>query len=397
MPTVPMYDPRSPQVRTDPYPVYRAMRAHEPVTHVPTAGTWFVTSHEHCLAVLCDPRFSAHQGQQLRQRSTALPTSMLTADGPEHVRLRGAAAPAFGPEAMVRTRSWLAPLVGGAVRRLCGVLGSGSDVDLVDSFAQPLAEAVLGRFLGLTEAELPEFAAWGRAVSVNLDPFADPEAGGHAAGQMLEMLERFAEHLQARSAQPADDALSVLAGSHAAGVLSPGEALSAAGLLVVGGLDPLANLVANAAAAMLEQPQPKASARPGSRTRTVCEEFLRYDAPIQFTARSATRDVELGGRRISAGENVVILLGASNRDPARFADPDRLDPDRRTNPHLSFGAGAHVCLGAPLVRLFANLIVEALPQQMPALTAGRTPAVRGAAVVPRGYEHLPVRLSSAVP
>jgi cytochrome P450 len=101
--------------------------------------------------------------------------------------------------------------------------------------------------------------------------------------------------------------------------------------------------------------------------------------------------VDLGARRIAAGDKVVVLLGAANRDPDRFANPDRIVLSRRINPHLSFGSGVHVCLGAPLVRLLAELICEALPHPMPTLVAGRAPAVRSSAVVPRGYHYLPIR------
>jgi cytochrome P450 len=389
MATVPVFDPRRPDVHADPYPLYRSMRSLAPVSHVPSAGTWFVTSHEHSLAVLRDKRFSASKGQRLRLRRTALPPSMLTTDPPEHTRLRRAAAPAFEPAAMARVRAWMAPTAAAGVRDLCHALGSGDEVDLVSGFARPLAVSVLGRFLGMGQAELPELADWGAAVAVNLDPFADPDTDGHAARQMQQMLERFADHLHARSLRPADDALTVLARAHTAGALTPGDALSTAGLLVVGGLDPLTDLIGNAVAAMLGTSA--AGLESGGRLRTVVEEFLRFDAPIQFTARQATEAVELGGQRVSAGDNVVVLLGAANRDPARFTDPDRVVPDRRTNPHLSFGAGPHACLGAPLARMFAELILEALPRPLPPFTAGHSPAVRRPATVPRGYQQLPIR------
>lgn len=384
-----VYDPRSPATRDDPYPIYREMREHEPVLHMPSAGTWFVTSHEHCLAALRDPRLSARKGQRMRLRSSALPVSMLTTDPPEHTRLRHAAAAAFDPAAMTRTKSWMRPVVGSGVRRVCRALDAGAEVDLAGDFAQPLAAAVLARFLGLHGDEVEEFARWGRAVAVNLDPFADPDADADAGQQMRAMLERFADHLQRRTVRPTDDALTVLARSHQAGALSPGEALATAGLLVVGGLEPLADLVANSAAALLGL-----SARPvvpEGRSRTAVDELLRFDAPIQFTARHATADIDLDGQRIPAGDNLVVLLGAANHDPARFADPDHLALDRRTNPHLSFGAGAHACLGAPLARLFGELIIDALPRPLPVLAPGGTAPTRRRAVVPRGYESLPIR------
>ena len=273
------------------------------------------------------------------------------------------------------------------VRQFGQTLASGANVDLVSDLAEPLAVGVLGRFLGLQDSDLPDLALWGRAVSVNLDPFADPRAGDVSAMAMQEMLERFANLLH----MPADStgALAVLSRSHAGGFITPAEALATAGLLVVGGLDPLAAVVSNAAAALLAAP-PRA-APTTTRTRTAVDELLRIDAPIQFTARMATQAVLLGNREIPAGDHVVLLLGAANRDPTRFADPDSVILDRRTNPHLSFGAGAHVCLGAPLVRIFGELIVDSLPASLPPIEV--VTDVRSDAVVPRRHSHLVLRRS----
>jgi cytochrome P450 len=374
-------------VRLDPYPVYRELRERDPISFVPAARTWFVSTHAQCLAVLSDRRFSARQGQQLRLRSTALPVSMLTTDAQDHARLRGSAADAFEPGAIARARTWMQPMVQQAVRRIFVDLNAGRETDLVTGLAEPLAVAVLGRFLGLGKEDLPAFASWARAVSVNLDPFVDPAEDHRAVPAMREMLERFADLMHS----PGDPsgALSVLARSHSAGTMSAAEALATAGLLVVGGLEPLVAFVSNAAAAIVSSPPVAVDC--GGRARTVVDELLRFDAPIQFTARRAIADVELGRRRIVAGDHVVTLLGAANRDPARFANPDRLMLDRRTNPHLAFGAGVHVCLGAPLARLLGELMLKALPHPFPELVIAGTP-VRSPAVVPRGHLYLPVRL-----
>jgi cytochrome P450 len=365
------------------------MRQREPVTFVPAADLWLVTSHEHCRAVLRDERFSASRGQLLRQRRDPLPTSMLTTDAAEHVRLRAGVTDAFAPRALGRCRGWIREIVRDRVRRFLSALESGADADLVADFSRPLAVAVLGRFLGMPDDESAEFGGWSRAVAVNLDPFADGSSFDGASRQMHRMLWRFAEHLHARSADPRDDALTVIARSHAAGMISAAEALSTVGLLVVGGVEPMSDAIANSAAALLEsrvvRPHDSVS------VRTAVDELLRFDSPIQFTARRATEDVVLGARRIAAGDKVVVLLGAANRDPERFANPDRVVVNRRPNPHLTFGSGAHVCLGAPLVRLVAELICQALPHPVPALVAGRAPAVRSLAAVPRGYITLPVR------
>ena len=221
-------------------------------------------------------------------------------------------------------------------------------------------------------------------MAINLDPFADPGRQGAAADAMHDMLGRFADVMH----RPTDEhgALSVLAHGHAGGMVSAGEALSAAGLLVVGGLEPLVGFATGSVMTLLT-----ASVEGGygaSRTRTLVNELLRYDPQIQFTARGALVDVDLAGTRIPQGDHVVALLGSANRDPERFDQPDRLVLDRRTNPHLSFGAGPHACLGAPLVRLFGELVVQAVPRPCPRLAIRE--AVRSDAVVLRGHRRLVV-------
>ncbi|HEY5783803.1 MAG TPA: cytochrome P450 [Microlunatus sp.] len=394
----PSFDPRSPAVRADPYPTYAALRARDPVHHIPAARTWFVAGYRDCRAVLTDPRFSAAQGQLLRARTTPLPPTMLSADPPEHERLRAAVAPAFRPDALQRIRSWLRPLVDERVRRVQEALDAGEQVDLVSELAEPLAATTLNRFLGLAPADLEDFTGWAREVSVNLDPFADPDQLGTAAEAMHQLLSRCAEELY-RPRDP-DGALARLATSHDAGQISPAEALASAGLLVVGGFDPLIVVSADVVAALLTGTTPSAGAGvadvvAGGPPRAVVEELLRYDAVIQFTARRALVDVELGGIPIPAGDHVVVLLGSANRDPDRFDEPDLLRSGRRPNPQLSFGAGPHVCLGAPLVRLLGELMVAALPERGRSAGDRRAvvvEAVRSPGVVPRGHRRLVVSL-----
>ncbi|WP_436760450.1 cytochrome P450 [Streptosporangium sp. V21-05] len=406
--TEPAYDPRAPEIHADPYPAYRALREHDPMRLVPGARVWFLTRHRDCLTVLGDARFSARQGQRLRQGHAALPVSMLNTDPPDHTRLRRAATPAFLPRALREYERALAPLVTAWVSRVREAAGLGREIDLATGFARPLAVRVVAGFLGLPDDDLPDFGGWADAVAGNLDPFAGPGRGGEEA--MSAMCDRFADHLFARIADPRPDAFTVLARGHAEGLLAPAEAMATAGLLVVGGVEPLADMITNAVAALLaepgrwhdlaspgrspERPPPPETRSPETRSpeRRAVEELLRIDPPIQFTARTAGEDLVVGGRSIRRGDGVVPLLGAANRDGARFADPDRLDLGRRVNPHLSFGAGPHTCLGAPLVRLLAGLLVSAI-RGCGAEPRPGAPAVRRPGVVPRGYASLPVRWS----
>ena len=265
-------------------------------------------------------------------------------------------------------------------------LTGGAEVDLVDAFAVPLAADVLGRFLGVPEADLAAFSQWGEAVAAQLDPFADPQPDSPAERAMAEMLDRFADYLVVPAA---DSALEVLARGYADGRLSAGEVMSTVGLLVVGGLEPLADVLVSAIAVLLRmiQRQPLAD----SEIRRGFEELLRYDPPIQFTARTAAADVTVGECPVLRGHTVIALLGSANRDSARFADPDAVVLDRRTNPHLAFGAGPHACLGAPLARAVGQTVLRRIGPLLPSLQPNLAAALRRPGSVPRGYLRFPVR------
>ena len=385
------FDPRDPSVRADPYAAYERLRADGPASYLASARTWFVTSHELCQAVLRDPSFSARQGQDLRSRSDELPTTMLTTDPPEHTRLRGAAAPAFGPAAVAGIEERLAPVVRRTVADVVGRLRAGAEVDVVADLARPLAVRAVAELLGLGADDLPGLAEWGEHVGAHLDPFADPDGDEVVAEAMHAMLDRFAELMHEASGDgPALGGLAVLAAAFRAGDISAREALSAAGLLVVGGLDPLVAVVGSSVAALMESGEVVATSP--DQVRALVEELLRYDPPVQFTARRATRDLGLGADLVREGEGVVVLLGAANRDPATCPHADRLQPGPH-RPHLAFGAGVHTCPGAPVVRLLLRLVLEALAAEgSPALEAGAEPPVRDDAVVPRGFDHLWVRM-----
>lgn len=385
----PTYDPRTPETWHDPYPGYHALRAHDPVCYQPSARLWLVSRHADCRTVLQDDRFSAQQGQRVRVRDDPLPVSMLNTDPPEHTMLRAAVAPAFSRPALRAAQPWITHEIDAALRELRLPLAAGGDVDLAAEFAQPLAARLLGRFLGLADDDLADFARWGPAVSAHLDPFARPDRSSRANVAMTAMIECFEKYRAARLAD-GRDVFTVLARAHGGGQLSMEQAMSAAVLLVVGGFEPLADMIGNAVAALSATGLLDADWPDAVPVREAREELLRFDPPIQFTARTALADVWLGDRLVPRGHSVIALLGAANRDPARFPDPDRLRLGRCDGPHLSFGAGPHVCLGAPLVRLVCDLLLSATWRRLPLLRPGTTPPVRRPGVVPRGYLSLPV-------
>jgi len=386
----PTYNPWRADVQVDPYPTYRALRSADPVHFHPYARIWFVTRHRDCVTVLRDARFSARLGQELRTRSESLPESMLTADAPEHARLRGPAHGLFAPSALLALRPWLA----GLVRRLLDELEARGGGDVIEDLAVPLALEVLGDLVGVPEADRGRFAALTVAASVNLDPLAPPEAQAQATKAAHE-LDRYIADASAAVPEGEHDLVGrLLRSERRRAALTEDEIAGIGTLMVIGSYEPMVHLIGNGVLALLRCPaeleRVRASDGDGL-TRGGVEELLRFDSPVQFAARGALADVDVGGVTIERGQAVVVLLGAANRDPDVFEDPDRLDLGRRPNPHLAFGAGAHTCLGAPLARLVACEATGALLRRFPDLELAGEP-IRRASQVPRGLSVLPVRV-----
>lgn len=386
----PVYNPFDPAVRRDPYDAYGVLRATRPVWHLEGAGVWFVSRHADATAVLHDRRFSAHEGQQVRRREGGLPPSMLSTDPPQHTRLRHAVQGCFTPSHLAA----LTERAAARVRSLAGGWAPGQVIDAVTDVARPVVLDVLCRLMGVPDSagERAFFAAQAAAVAPELDPLLDPAAQQEADAALDDLLAWFADLLGERRAHPRDspdgDVLDALVHAHGAGTVDPGEALTTCALLVIGGFEPLVDLVAGGLALV-------AASGGGERPHlyggwsTLVDEVLRYDAPIQFAARVPTEDVSVGGERVGAGQPVVVLLGSANRDPAAFDGPDRFHPARRPNPHLAFGTGTHHCLGAGLSRQVAAAVFATLAERFPAMRPAARPVVRDT-LVPRGPAWAPL-------
>ena len=377
--------PFSPAGRADPYPAYRWLQQRSPVHHDPMARMWLVTSHAGCTAVLKDPRFSAALGQQQRTRDDALPPSMLTTDPPEHNRLRAPGTLLLGPAAVRSIAPGVAADVSAVVAGLSGV------ADAVRDIGVPVATAVFARLFGLSPTDVAEFAALARRASVNLDPLADPRTAADGRRAIAELGRYLDRH--AASAQP-----SPLARLIADDRLTRAESLGILNLTVVGGWQPLAEMVGNALYWLLPRPDALARLRAAdeSLARAATDELLRLEAPIPFTARVAVCDIELGGVTVPAGARVLAVLAAANRDPDVFADPDELVLDRSPNPHLAFGAGGHFCLGAALVRSVGAVLLPRLLRTFPALRTTLDRPAWDSSLVPRRLAALPIDLDGGL-
>jgi cytochrome P450 len=377
--------PFSPAGRADPYPGYRWLQQRAPVFHDPTTRMWLVTSHAGCTAVLKDPRFSAALGQQQRTREDALPPSMLNTDPPEHDRLRAPGMVLLGPAAVRSIADAVASDIDAIVAYLDGVPDATRDI------GAPVSTAVFARLFGLRAGDRAPFAELARRASVNLDPLAGPGRaadGRRAMGELGAFLDRHA----------ADADESPLTRLVADGRLTRPEVLGILNLAVVGGWQPLAEMVGNALYWLLPRPDALARLRAADETlaRTATDELLRLEAPIPFTARVATAEIVLDGATVPAGARVLAVVAAANRDPTVFADPDALQLDRSPNPHLAFGAGGHFCLGAALVRAVGALLLPQLLRAFPDLGTTLDHPTWDSSLVPRRLRELPIALDGAL-
>ncbi len=291
--------------------------------------------------------------------------SVLGLDPPEHTRLRRLVAPAFTP-ARIAARE---ELVTGVADQLVEHAAAQGRFDLVAQLAVPLPVAIIADILGVPDADADAFAHWGRAVGAGLGGVTSLPALHRLERAVVELRSLMADLLdRRRRAGPADDGdvLGRLAGED----VGDDEAVSLAVLLLLAGFETTSGLIGNAVVAMLEAGDPweQLVADPPAAAPAVVEETLRYDPPVQFTARVPHVEVELGGQTIAPDTTVLAMLGAAGRDPAVHTDPDTFDPTRTTaGEHLAFSGGVHYCLGAPLARLEARVALAALATRLPRL------------------------------
>ncbi|MGI5154038.1 cytochrome P450 [Microbispora sp. CA-102843] len=379
--------PFSPRGLADPYPAYRWLRANDPVHFDVTSRMWLLTRHADCVLALRDPRFSAALGQRERVRQDDLPPSMLTTDPPEHQRLRSPGALLMGPAAV----RGLAGGIADEVDALLAGLAGRAEIDATADIGEPFATGVLACLFGLPPADLPAFADLARRTSVNLDPLAGPQAasaGRTAMGELTAFLDARADRAAAIAGAASGDVPASPFGRLAAdGRLSRAEMLGIASLAVVGGWKPLAEMVGNALHRLLPRPEAVEIVRgDGEAAVLAVDELLRLESPIPFTVRVTTQAVTLDGGTIPAGSRVLALISAANRDPDVFDRPDDLVVTRSPNPHLAFGAGTHLCLGAPLVRHAGAALLRGLLTGYPGLHAVGSPPVWSRSLVPRRLE-----------
>ncbi len=374
---------------TDPYEVYEALRTRGQL--VPTKlGNYTTTSHRLCNEVLRSRSFGVTpaDGTVDQVHGEMLDLSLLTLNPPDHSRIRRLAAPAFTPRRM----SGYVPLVEDSIHRLLDECERERDVDLMTSFASPLPIAVVTRLLGLPD-EPARFRRLGSTIAQALDGIWSLRQARILGQADAELREIFGDLIASRGSEPGDDLVSVLVPQQGA-ALSESELAALARLLLIAGFETTVNAIGNGMRWLLaDREQWEMLVADPDRADAVAEEVLRFDPPVQQTARVALADVEVGGVLVKKNQWVVTLLAAGNRDPDVFDHPNRFDISRESPAdHLAFSGGIHYCLGSPLARMELAQAFRALAQRFPNIQL-TGPLVMRPGTTLRGPLHFPVRVN----
>ncbi|MFD7593701.1 cytochrome P450 [Kitasatospora sp. NPDC059812] len=381
----------SPTGRQNPYPAYAALRSHGPVVRL-RPGFYAATGYDAVNALLRDPRLEV-RGWPDGAAARLIADSMMKANGPDHARVRRLAADAFSPRGTDRLKEVVTARATTLADHLARIGRDGETVDLMAEFAYPLTIRIIGTLLGVPAGEHQWLRERAQETTAVLEPFRPAGPATAADRAALELEAYVTELTRLRRTEPGEDLITalVLAHDRDGSELSTRELVVNLVFLLLAGFETSANLLGNGLGALLDHPDLAARLRtdPGLTDRYV-EEVSRFDAPLQLTSRWAPEPIEIDGiGSIEKGSHILLLLGAGNHDPAHFAAPDRLDPFRDSPPSLSFGAGAHYCLGSALARTEARLALPLLLERLPVIRRAGT-AVRRDRLTFRGYANLPV-------
>ncbi|UBU13251.1 cytochrome P450 [Nonomuraea gerenzanensis] len=373
------FDPFDRAFLRDPYSRYRELSTRGALFRT-RAGLLVATTHELCSTLLRDPRFGrGPRGQD--SGDPGQPTaSFLWLDPPDHTRLRALVSRAFTPRMVERLRPRVESIAASLIRALP------EEADLVSGLAYPLPVMVISEMLGVPAEDHERFRGWSEKLARGLDPMLTADLLSETGRARKEFGDYFRELAALRRERPGDDLLSALTRVQE---LTEAELLATCVLLLVAGHETTVNLIANGVPALLRHGLlPEAARRP----KHVVEEVLRYDPPVQLTSRVALEDVSLGGTPVPKGTMVMAVIGAANRDPTVFPDPDHFDVTRSPERHLAFGLGIHFCLGATLARMEGEIALSALASAAPGMKLIEPEPPYKENVVLRGLASLPVRL-----
>jgi cytochrome P450 len=392
----------TPEGRFDPYPTYEQIRSYGPIGLV-GEGFYVTTSYEIIDDLLRDSRTRVSDRELLKRMlpdwqpagaAGSILDSMLQTNGDDHTRMRRLASGAFTARRVAAMEQTVAEL---AQRLATELAAADGPVDFMDAFAYPLPIQVICAMLGVPGDDQDWFKTQAAELTVVIEPALRLEDLTEADNAALNLGGYFAEMVERRRAEPRDDLTTALvqAADSEGGRLSNDELLANLILLLVAGFETTTNLLGNGIRILLDHPElaDRLRAEPQHAPAYVSE-ILRYDSPVQLTSRWSREDVTVAGTTVEPYAQILMLLGGGNRDPQRFADPTVFNPFRDGNQPLSFGGGAHYCLGAPLARLEAQVALPLLLARFPGLALAGEPVRRNRLTL-RGYASLPVTVTAA--
>ena len=369
----------SDEVHQDPYPTYARLHEDGPLHYIDVGSKWAVWSlvgHADCAAIAKDPRLSAKRAKQMllslpisrqsefSELARMLGLWLIFMDPPEHTRLRKLLNKGFSAAAVEGLR----PQVEAIVDQMLAPLQHGSEIDLLREFANPMPVRIILEMLGIPHELKDTFVDWSRAIAVfRGNPNRTVDEARAAQDALIELTEFFRRTVAERRRNKGSDLISLLIDIEEEGeVLTEEELYAQCIALLFAGHETTRNLIGNGMYTLLRNPQQTAELRERPEMiRSAVEELLRYESPVQFTARVLKEDMEICGQEIRKGWTVLCMLGAANRDPKQFKEPDQLDLKRLNNQHLAFSAGLHFCIGAQLARLEGQVALMNLVQRFP--------------------------------
>jgi hypothetical protein len=364
---------------SNPYPFYHRLRSEDPVHWSERFGSWLLTRYPDVSLALRDPRLSANRvgvfmgqlpattTQSLEPLRKHLSTWLSHSDPPQHTRLRLLVSKAFTPKVVEGMRSQIQEIVDTLLERV----QSKNQIDIIRDVAYPLPAAVISDMLGVPPEGREQFKQWAEDIMAFTGggALALPRIASDAQKSLFEMYAYFGELMRERRRQPRTDLISALTRVEEQGdMLSEEDLIGLCDQLLTAGHDTTRNLIGNGMLALLHNLEQLGKlTSDSSLIVSTVEELLRFDSPLQRQTRVAKEDFELGGKQIRKGQPVLAMLGAANRDPGQFSDPDSLDICRRNNGHVAFGSGIHYCLGAPLSRLEGQIAINTIVQRFPSI------------------------------
>jgi cytochrome P450 len=375
-----LYHLLDPDVLANPYPLYHRLRTEAPVHWDPFLHAWVVTRYADVVHVL--HHFSANRTPNPEQLSAmglsalnpiaqVMVRQMLFLDPPDHTRLRGLASAAFTVRRVERLRSHIQEIMDGLLDR---VIAKGR-MDLIADFASPAPAIVTAELLGVPVADHDQLKNWSADFAEMLGNFQhNPDRFPRILRSVQDMSSYFRSAMEEQRLHPRDGLVSAMMSANVDGAkLTEDEIVANLIVTMVGGQETTTNLIGNGTLSLLRNPDSLQRLRSNPALMpSAVEELLRYESPSQHTARLAPEEVTLGGKKIQKRQAVIAVMGAANRDPERFPDPDRLDIERPDNRHVAFGWAAHFCFGAPLARLEGQIAFTTLLRRLPGLALDTT-------------------------